>query len=270
MSNAVQGLVWDAAIPNAIAKVIAVKLADWADDDGASIYPSVPTIAQKRLATNPAIHLLELDNFWLNVMYPNWSTPPTDNLKFRQAVQAAVGFADIMQAASDGAWKPNPSLQYPGSTYYTETGKELLDQHDPQKVKQLLNEAGYHGEKVVLLTNKDSNVLRLWDLRKLREGLAPLGLDWDAEAYAAEDREAALAAVRQPLLPDAPNRDIPFQVAELFRDCFAAARAHHDRVHASDVRLKWTVRLAALALFVMSSTRLRTASNFRLRRSTRS
>lgn len=47
MSNIVQGLVWDAEIPNAIAKVIAVKLADWADDDGGSIYPSVPTIAQK-------------------------------------------------------------------------------------------------------------------------------------------------------------------------------------------------------------------------------
>lgn len=118
----------------------------------------VPTKAQKRLAGNPAIHLLKLDNFWLNVMYPNWSQPPTDNLKFRQAVQAAVGFADIMQAASDGAWKPNPSLQYPGSTYYTEAGKELLDQHDPQKVKQLLKEAGYHGEKVVLLTDRKSVV----------------------------------------------------------------------------------------------------------------
>ncbi len=115
----------------------------------------VPTIAQKRLATNPAIHLLKLDNFWLNVAYPNWSAPPTDNLKFRQAVQAAVGFADIMQAASDGAWRPNPSLQYPGTTYYAEAGKELLDQHDPEKVKELLKEAGYHGEKVVLLTNKD-------------------------------------------------------------------------------------------------------------------
>ncbi|HSU05399.1 MAG TPA: ABC transporter substrate-binding protein [Acetobacteraceae bacterium] len=119
----------------------------------------VPTIAQKRLATNKSIHLLKLDNFWLNVTYPNWSQAPTDNLKFRQAVQAAVGNEDIMQAATDGAWRPNPSLQYPGTTYYSETGKELLDQHNPEKAKALLKEAGYHGEPVVLLTNKDYPVL---------------------------------------------------------------------------------------------------------------
>jgi len=115
----------------------------------------VPTIAQKRLAANKNIRLLKLDDFWLNVTYPNWSQPPTDNLKFRQAVQAAVNFGEIMQAASDGAWKPNPSLQYPETTYYTEAGKELLDQHNPDKAKELLKEANYRGEKVVLLTNKD-------------------------------------------------------------------------------------------------------------------
>ncbi len=57
------------------------------------------------------------------------------------------------------AWKPNLSLQYPGTTYYTEAGKELLDQHNLDKAKALLKEAGYHNEKVVLLTNKDYPVL---------------------------------------------------------------------------------------------------------------
>jgi len=60
-----------------------------------------------------------------------------------------------MEAASDGDFKPNPSFQYPGTTYYTEVGKELLNQHNAEKAKQLLKEAGYNGEKVVLLTNKD-------------------------------------------------------------------------------------------------------------------
>jgi len=46
MSNIVQGLVWNAEFPNAVAKLIAVKLADWADDFGGSIFPAVDTIAK--------------------------------------------------------------------------------------------------------------------------------------------------------------------------------------------------------------------------------
>ena len=115
----------------------------------------VPTTAQKRIAADKNIHLLKLENFWLNVLYGNWSAPPTNNLKFRQAVLAGLDFDEIMEAASDGNFKHNPSFQYPGTNYYTEVGKELLDQHNPEKAKQLLKEAGYNGEKVVLLTNKD-------------------------------------------------------------------------------------------------------------------
>lgn len=115
----------------------------------------VPTVMQKRLGADKDIELVKLENFWLNVTYPNWSAPPTDNLKFRQAVAAAIDFDDIMDAANDGGYKHNYSLQYPGSTYYTEAGRDLLDRHDPAKVKALLQEAGYKGEKVVLLTNKD-------------------------------------------------------------------------------------------------------------------
>ena len=115
----------------------------------------VPPIMQKRLGEEKDIQLSKLENYWLNVTYANWSAPPTDNLKFRQAVAAALDFEEIMEGASDGNYKPNYSLQFPGSTYYTEAGRELLNQHDPAKVKALLQEAGYKGEKIVLLTNKD-------------------------------------------------------------------------------------------------------------------
>jgi len=115
----------------------------------------VPTIAQKRIAANKDIRLLKLSNFWLNALYGNWSAPPTNNKLFRQAVLAALDFDEIMEAASDGDYKPNLGYQYPGTNYYTEVGKELLNQHDTAKAQRLLAEAGYKGEKVVLLTNKD-------------------------------------------------------------------------------------------------------------------
>jgi peptide/nickel transport system substrate-binding protein len=115
----------------------------------------VPTIAQKRLAQNKDVRLLKLENFWLNVFFGNWSAPPTDNKLFRQAVMAALDFDEIMEAASDGDYKPNWGFQYPGTSYYTEAGRELLNQHDVPKAKQLLVQSGYKGEKVVLLTNRD-------------------------------------------------------------------------------------------------------------------
>ena len=100
---------------------------------------SVPTVAQKRLATNPHIRLMNFANYWLNVMYPNWSRPPTDNVKFRQACMAALNFHEIMQAASDGNYKPNWSLQYPGTSTTPAAGRDLLDQHNIDKAKELLS-----------------------------------------------------------------------------------------------------------------------------------
>ena len=115
----------------------------------------VPTASQKRLAENKSIKLLRLENFWLNVTYPNQSFPPTDNLKVRQAILAAMDMNEIMDAASDGAYKLNPSFQFPGTPYYTEAGKELYNQHNIAKAKQLLQEGGYKGEKVILMTNRE-------------------------------------------------------------------------------------------------------------------
>ncbi len=63
------------------------------------------------------------------------------------------------------------------------------------------------------------------------------------------------AAVRRPPVAHAelpPNQ--PYGVAELFRDCFAEAKAHNDRVHASNKRLKWTVRLALAGFTLLTGT----------------
>jgi hypothetical protein len=63
--------------------------------------------------------------------------------------------------------------------------------------------------------------------------------------FGSVDLNVYSVAVRYPKLRDIPAQpDIPYKVAELFGDCFAIAKAHRDRVNASNRRLKWTVRLA--------------------------
>jgi hypothetical protein len=59
-------------------------------------------------------------------------------------------------------------------------------------------------------------------------------------------------ALRRPETADDPDPpDEPYGVAELFRDCFADARAHRERAISSDLRLWWTVRSVLFAVGVM-------------------
>ncbi len=62
-------------------------------------------------------------------------------------------------------------------------------------------------------------------------------------------------AVRLPRLVDSPGQPTtPFHVAELFRDCFAAAKSHRERVRGSNRRLKWTIRSAITFVAAMLVT----------------
>ncbi|MSP48957.1 MAG: ABC transporter substrate-binding protein [Alphaproteobacteria bacterium] len=115
----------------------------------------LPVTSQARLKENKNIVLTYLNNFWIQVAEVNISAAPTDNLKFRQAIQAVLNMDEIMESASDGAFRLNVGFQYPGQSQYTDAGKETYNQKNPAKAKQLLTESGYKGEEVVLLTNKD-------------------------------------------------------------------------------------------------------------------
>ncbi|MBI1779254.1 MAG: ABC transporter substrate-binding protein [Proteobacteria bacterium] len=115
----------------------------------------VPTKSQERLKQNKDIVLKPLKNFWIQIATPNVSIPPTDNLKFRQAVQAAMDMDEVMEAATDGAYQLNIGFQYPGQNFYTEAGKETYNQKNAAKAKTLLAESGYKGEEMILLTNRD-------------------------------------------------------------------------------------------------------------------
>ncbi len=146
----------------------------------------VPVASQKRLAANKDVILSRLETFWLQIAIPNFQAPPTNNLAFRQAMLAAMDFEEVMEAASEGQYKPMNGFQYPGQAYYSEAGKELLNQKDPAKAKRLLAEAGYKGEKVVLLTNREFPVMYNTSL-VMAEQLKAVGinaellvLDWPA------------------------------------------------------------------------------------------
>jgi peptide/nickel transport system substrate-binding protein len=73
----------------------------------------------------------------------------------RKAIQATLDMDEIMDAATDGAYKLNIGFQYPGRAAYTDAGKETYNIKNPELAKKYLKEAGYKGEPVILMTNKD-------------------------------------------------------------------------------------------------------------------
>jgi len=115
----------------------------------------VPANALPALREDKNITLVPIENWSIMVALPNLRQPPTDNLFFRKAVQAALNMDDIMNAATDGNYRLNVGFQYPTQSTYSDAGKETYDIRDTVRAREYLQQAGYKGEKVVLLTNKD-------------------------------------------------------------------------------------------------------------------
>ena len=115
----------------------------------------VPQASVERLEEDPSINIVPYENFWVHIATPNFAKPPTDDPLVRKAIQTALDMDEIMEAATDGAYNINYGFQTQNRAVYSDSGKEFFNLKDTEKAKALLEEAGYNGEELVLLTNKD-------------------------------------------------------------------------------------------------------------------
>ena len=89
----------------------------------------------------------------------NHLNPPFNDVRARRAVLMALSQEDYMRAVvgdDPALWKECPSFFTPGTALYTTAGGEILE--GPRKydaAKALLKEAGYNGEKIVLMVPTD-------------------------------------------------------------------------------------------------------------------
>jgi peptide/nickel transport system substrate-binding protein len=150
------------------------------------VVEDVPQASVERLSGNSDIKIVPYENFWIHIATPNFDKPPTDKQKVRQAIAAALDMDEIMEIATDGAYNTNFGFQPQNRAVYSDSGKEFFNQKDPEKAKKLLEEAGYNGEELVLLTNKDYTTMYNAAL-VMSEQLADIGMnvrvevqDWPA------------------------------------------------------------------------------------------
>ena len=124
----------------------------------------------------------------------NSSTPPTDNVLIRRAIQAATNAVDIMEVALEGFYRLDPSFMFDYNSYYpSDAVAPYYNQNNVEKAKALLAEAGYKGETITILTNTNYPFMQNIAL-VLSEQLKAAGMnveisivDWPANTAALQD-----------------------------------------------------------------------------------
>lgn len=138
-------------IPEAGAQVAALEAGE------VHILEQIPMPAARRLESNEDITLYENMPWAFTTFIMNLNVPPTNNVKFREAVQVAINMEEVMAISSEGLYQMNHRWQYEGSTYDPgDIGAEYYNLADVDRAKALLEEAGYNGEEFTILT--DSNI----------------------------------------------------------------------------------------------------------------
>lgn len=168
-------------VPDASARTAGILAGDYhfAQDITKGDYDTLVDASDVDVIVNPTA-------WWPLIYIRNRGDAIFTDLKIRQAVQAACDMEEIMLAAAqreefyrlDGSWFFQESI------WHYDAGKELglYNMNDPDRARQLLDEAGYDGEPIKLIANTDYD----WMYRVavvLTEQLKNAGFNVELEVY---------------------------------------------------------------------------------------
>jgi len=120
----------------------------------------------------------------LGVARFNHLQPPFNKEKMRQALLYVVDQKDVMTALAgdEKNWRTCYSYYTCGTPMASEAGAApLKGKRDPAKAKALLKEAGYNGERIVLMTATDQPIVNS-QAQVVAEELRQIGLNVDLQA----------------------------------------------------------------------------------------
>jgi peptide/nickel transport system substrate-binding protein len=121
------------------------------------ILPYLPPSEAAELRDDPGFTLVAAPHGGMITMLFQTSDPLMSNIALRRAIVAALDTPQIVDAVTYGLGVPNNSLVSVGSLFHTEA-HNVGYTYDPAAVPALLQEAGYKGEKITILTNRRSAI----------------------------------------------------------------------------------------------------------------
>lgn len=166
-------------VPDVMTKVAALNSgeADWWENPPPDVWPV--------LAANSEVSLAQVDPLGSQgCIRFNFLQPPFDNVKMRQAVQMVVDQSDFMTAfvGDKKYWEICPSFFTCGTPMASNAGSAALaGKRDFDAAKKLVAEAGYKGEKIVVLDAVDQPLIHAEAL-VLTDELKKIGLNVEVAA----------------------------------------------------------------------------------------
>ena len=147
------------------------------------IADSIPIENYEQLDANKDIELQTFPAGTLTAFF-NTTEGALANKTLRQAVLAALNDEEIMLAAfvKPELYSLAPGYLSENHKWSSDAGKEYYNQANAEKAKELLTEAGYNGEEIVLLTTKDYNEMYTGTL-VIQEQLRQIGMNVKVESY---------------------------------------------------------------------------------------
>lgn len=120
---------------------------------------SIPATSYDRIARNPNLTASIVCPKWSIFLEINHKQWPTNDVNFRKALVYALDMEKVLKAVTsdnDMFYRLSPSLYQEEQYYFTKAGSEgIYNCRNLGKVAELLKAAGYKGEEIICLTNKN-------------------------------------------------------------------------------------------------------------------
>ena len=104
--------------------------------------------------------------------------------RMRQAFAAALNLEEVLHASygSEEFYELSHELMLEGTAWYTDAGRETYNEQDHEKAQQLMDEAGYDGEEIHILTSREYEDYYTFAV-VAQEQLKEIGMNIEVDVY---------------------------------------------------------------------------------------